>query len=58
MTDNKELRLAQKSLYTGANAVADAGMRLQGTRFEKDYERVWQAISTLNEKLISAINRK
>lgn len=31
-------------------------MRLRGTRYERDYERLWKAIQSLNNKLIKEIN--
>lgn len=55
--NKQELRFAQKTLYNGSKQIADAGMRLRGTKYEKDYERLWHALSDLNSKLITDINR-
>lgn len=54
----QELKWAQKSLYNGGKQIADAGMRLQGSRFENDYKRIWEAISNLNSSLIAEVKRK
>lgn len=54
----REYELAQKSLYNGAKLIGEAGMRLQGSRFENDYKRIWEAISNLNSILIAEVKRK
>ncbi len=54
----REYELAQKSLYNGAKLIGEAGMRLQGSRFENDYKRIWEAISNLNSSLIAEVKRK
>jgi len=51
-----ELRTAQKELLRGSRDIGSAGMRLQGSEFEADYRKVWDALSKLNDRLISAIN--
>ena len=35
----RELRLAQKDIYNAGNDLVSAGLRLQGTNFEKSYNR-------------------
>lgn len=54
----REYKLAQKSLYNGAKFISDAGMRLQGSKYENDYKRIWEAISNLNNSLIDEVKRK
>lgn len=54
----REYELAQKSLYNGAKLIGEAGMHLQGSRFENDYKRIWEAISNLNSSLIAEVKRK
>lgn len=54
----REYELAQKSLYNGAKLIGEAGMRLQESRFENDYKRIWEAISNLNSSLIAEVKRK
>ena len=54
----REYELAQKSLYNGAKLIGEAGMRLQGSRFDNDYKRIWEAISNLNSSLIAEVKRK
>ena len=53
----QELKWAQKSLYNGGKQMADAGMRLRGTKYEKDYEKLWHALSELNSRLVNDINK-
>ena len=52
----QELKWAQKSLHNGGKQIADAGKRLRGTKYEKDYEKLWNALSELNSRLINEIN--
>lgn len=54
----REYEIAQKSLYNGAKLIGEAGMRLQGSKFENDYKRIWEAISNLNSSLIAEVKRK
>lgn len=54
----REYELAQKSLYNGAKLIGEAGMRLQGSRYENDYKRIWEAISNLNSSLIAEVKKK
>ena len=54
----REYELAQKSLYNGAKLIGEAGMRLQGSRYENDYKRIWKAISNLNSSLIAEVKKK
>ena len=53
----RELRLAQKDIYTAGNDLVSAGLRLQGTNFEKSYNRLYKALNALNRRLISEINK-
>ena len=55
MATPKELRLAQQDVLTAGHIIADAGMRLRGTKYERDYERLWKAIQSLNNKLVKEI---
>ena len=54
----QELRWAQKDIYNAGNNICSAGLRLRGTEFDKDYERLYNAMQKLNSKLIKAINKK
>ena len=53
----RELRLAQKDIYNAGNDLVSAGLRLQGTKYEKSYERLYMALNALNRRLISEINK-
>lgn len=48
-----EYKLAQQSLCKGAKLIGEAGMRLQGSKYENEYKQIWGAISNLNSSLIS-----
>ena len=54
----RELRLAQKDIYNAGNNLVSAGLRLQGTKYEKSYERIHKSLNTLNRKLIADINKR
>ena len=54
----RELRLAQKDIYNAGNDLVSAGLRLQGTNFEKSYNRLYKALNALNRKLIADINKR
>ena len=53
----RELRLAQKDIYNAGNNLVSAGLRLQGTKYEKSYERLYKPLNALNRRLISEINK-
>ena len=54
----QELRWAQKDVFDAANHFVSAGLRLQGTKYEKSYDRLYKALNALNRKLIADINKK
>ena len=53
----QELRWAQKDVFDAANHLVSAGLRLQGTKYEKSYNRLYKALNALNRRLISEINK-
>ncbi len=53
----RELRLAQRDIYNAGNDLVSAGLRFQGTKYEKSYERLYKALNALNRRLISEINK-
>ena len=53
----RELRLAQRDIYNAGNDLVSAGLRLQGTKYEKSYERIYKSLNALNRRLISEINK-
>ena len=53
----QELRWAQKDVFDAANHFVSAGLRLQGTKYEKNYDRLYKALNALNRRLISEINK-
>ena len=53
----RDLRLAQKDIYNAGNDLVSAGLRLQGTKYEKSYDRLDKALNALNRRLISEINK-
>lgn len=53
----QELRWAQKDVFDAANHFVSAGLRLQGTKYEKSYDRLYKALNALNRRLISEINK-
>ena len=53
----QELRWAQKDVFDAANHFVSAGLRLQGTKYEKSYDWLYKALNALNRRLISEINK-
>ena len=54
----QELQWAQQSLHKGARLIAEAGMRLEGTRYEAAFRKIWEGISNLNSQLIKDIKAR
>ena len=54
----QELRWAQKDVFNAGNDLMSAGLRLRGTEYEKLYQRLYKALTALNNKLIKDINKK
>ena len=54
----QELRWAQRDVFNAGNELVSAGLRLQGTQYEKAYLRIYKALNALNRKLIKDINNK
>ena len=46
----RELRLAQQDIYNAGNDLVSAGLRLQGTKYEKSYDRLYKALNALNRR--------
>ena len=54
----QELRWAQKDVFNAANHFVSAGLRLQGTKYEKGYDRLYKGLNALHKKLITDINKR
>ena len=54
----QELRWVQRDVFNAGNELVSAGLRLQGTQYEKAYLRIYKALNALNRKLIKDINKK
>ena len=54
----QELRWAQKDVFNAGNNLVSAGLRLQGTEYEKAYERIYKTLNNLNRRLIRDINKR
>lgn len=52
------MRWAQKDIYNAGTSIAQAGLRLRGTEYEKAYKRLFKAMTVLNGMLIKDINKK
>ena len=53
----QELRWVQKDVFNAGNNLVSAGLRLQGTKYEKAYERIYKTLNALNRRLIRDINK-
>lgn len=54
----QELQFAQRDIYSAGNYISSAGLRLRDTEFDKAYIRLYNALNSLNKKLIKEINKK
>lgn len=54
---NAQIKYAQQEVMKAGKELGSAKMRLDGTRFEADANRAWQALSDLNDKLIQEIRK-
>ena len=54
----QELRWAQKDVFNAANHFVSAGLRLQGSEYEKAFDRIYKTLNALNHRLIRDINKK
>lgn len=52
---DKEIKLAQKELVKMGTSLSGVGLRLQGTPFQRQYQRIYDEIVKLNNALISHI---
>ena len=53
-----QLTYAQQEIRKAANEyVSSARLRLAGTKYEKDVERLWKLLESLNTKLIRDIKK-
>ncbi len=55
LLSEKELRFAQKDIMNGGRTIAHAGLRLQGTKYEAQYRKIYDALIKLNDMLIKDI---
>ena len=53
----QELKWAQLDVYTSASKLAQAGLRLDGTKYEDQYRKALEAVRKLNQMLIEAITK-
>ena len=55
LSENREIKLAQKELHSMGSAMSSVCLRLQGTRYEPLCDKMRMAIKELNDKLIKDI---
>lgn len=53
-----EIVLAQKTLIKMSPLISELGMRLEGTKYYSQFQRVYDAIEKLNNSLIHHIRRE
>lgn len=59
MIDDFNLKQAQAELYkAGNNELMCVGLRLRDSEFESNYNKVYNAVRILNNKLIREIQRR
>ena len=52
------MRFAQKDIMNGGRTIAHAGLRLDGTKYEAQYRKMWNELQKLNNMLIEDIRKK
>ena len=55
LSENREIKLAQKELYGMGNAMSSVCLRLQGSKYEPLCVKMRNAIIELNDKLVKDI---
>lgn len=53
-----ELRTAQRVLLGAGKMLGEVGLRLECTKYEADYKRVWKAVEKLNNRLCADIRKE
>ena len=54
----QEARFAQKEIYGAGKLLSSAKMRLAGTKYASDMNKVWDALSALNTRIVKDLNAK
>lgn len=55
---NRDIELAQETIFKAGNTLVDAKLRLRGTSYEKSIERIMKEIHSLNDRLCSKIRKE
>ncbi len=54
---SNEVKWAQKEIYKAGKELASARMRLEGTKYEKEMNKLWDSLAALNTRLVDDINK-
>lgn len=55
---NRDIEIAQETIFKAGNNLVDARLRLKGTSYEKSIERIMKEINSLNNRLCSKIRKE
>jgi len=55
LSENREIKLAQKELHSMGSAMSSVCLRLQGTRYEPLCDKMRSVVIELNDKLVKDI---
>lgn len=54
----QQVKYAQQEIFKAGKELASAKIRLEGTKYEKDMNKLWDCLQKLNTKLVSDIRAK
>lgn len=52
-----QIKYAQQEIMKAGKELSSAKMRLDGTRYEADAQRAWDALQTLNDRLVKDLRK-
>lgn len=54
----QQVKYAQQEIFKAGKELGSAKIRLDGTKYEKDMNKLWDCLKKLNTKLVSDIRAK
>lgn len=55
---SQQVKFAQKEIYKAGRELGSARIRLEGTPYEKDMNKLYECLTKLNTRLVNDINKK
>ena len=54
----QQVKYAQQEIFKAGKELGSAKMRLEGTKYEKDMNQLWDCLQKLNTRLVNDIRAK